>query len=125
MFNGYWIQILAQDILTDISIAQDKGVCRVNFLPSVDDFWVFGNIIYKNYYVYHNLEKGVLGWTPSTNRLKSPLIKASQPSNLLKVEEGKNNMLVRILVVIIVQAVTVSITIFIFTTSFSGISFLN
>lgn len=65
MVDSHWIQIRGQDLLTDISEAEDNSLCIINFIPSIDDFWVFGNTIYKDYYVYHNPERGVLGWVPT------------------------------------------------------------
>ena len=51
----------------------------VNFIPSVDNFWVFGNTIYKDYYVYHNPEKGVMGWAPTNQSFKASLKKSGLP----------------------------------------------
>ena len=58
----------------------------INILPSVDDFWVFGNIIYKDYYVYHNPEQLVMGWAPTTKRLKEPIKKGTRPTAMLMLE---------------------------------------
>ena len=55
------------------------SLCIVNFLPSVDDFWVFGNAIYKDYYVTHKPEDAILGFTPTEKQRKDPLYKANQP----------------------------------------------
>jgi len=65
MIEEYWIEIRAEHLLTDISENQDNTLCVVNFLPSMDNFWVFGNTIYRDYYVYHNPEAGVMGWVPT------------------------------------------------------------
>lgn len=65
MIEEHWIQIRGQDLLNDLSDARDNTLCMVNFMPSVDDFWVLGNTIYKDYYVYHNPEEGVMGWVPT------------------------------------------------------------
>ena len=54
--QDYWVQIRGSDMLTDVSTLDDRSICMINFLPSVDDFWVLGNTIYKDYYVYHNPE---------------------------------------------------------------------
>ena len=40
-------------MVIDISPNQDMSLCIINFLPSVDDYWVLGNSIYKDYYVTH------------------------------------------------------------------------
>ena len=83
MFEGYWIQILGSDMLTDISIFQDRSICVVNFVPSVDNFWVLGNTIYKDYYVYHNPERSVMGWVPTKAYKKSELIFSPRPTAVM------------------------------------------
>ena len=79
MIEDHWIQIRGRDLLSDISEAQDNTLCIVNFLPSVDNFWVFGNTIYKDYYVYHNPTENVMGWAPTKDLQKTPLKKARVP----------------------------------------------
>lgn len=56
MFDNKWIHIRGQDMVIDISQYQDMSMCIINFLPSVDNYWVLGNSIYKDYYVTHNPE---------------------------------------------------------------------
>ena len=53
MFDNRWVQISGDDMVIDISPNQDMSLCIINFLPSVDDYWVLGNSIYKDYYVTH------------------------------------------------------------------------
>ena len=43
MLEEHWIEIRGSDLLTDISEFGDNTLCIVNFLPSVDNFWVLGN----------------------------------------------------------------------------------
>jgi len=73
-------------MLTDLSEMRDNTLCMINFLPSVDEFWVLGNTIYKDYYVYHNPEKGIMGWVPTAQRFKSPLISSTPPTRPLETE---------------------------------------
>lgn len=80
MLEEHWIEIKGEHLLLDISEAQDNTMCILNFLPSVDDFWVFGNTILRDYYVYHNPEKGVTGWVPTKKEVKSPLKLAKVPT---------------------------------------------
>ena len=97
----------------------------VNFLPSVDDFWVLGNTIYKDYYVYHNPETGVMGWVPTAQRFKSPLIEGVPPNRELAFEYDIQAAYLKLGIMIFMWAATISVSVFIFTTSFSGLSFLN
>lgn len=97
----------------------------INFLPSVDDFWVFGNTIYKDYYVFHNPERGIMGWVPTAQRYKSPLIAATPPSRLLETEYDFQAAYLKIGIMLAMWAITISTAIFVFTTTFSGVSFLN
>ena len=59
-------------------------MCVVNFLPSVDNYWVLGNAIYKDYYVYHNPQSGVMGWVPTTQKFKQPLKKDTIPTKSIE-----------------------------------------
>ena len=83
MFEEHWIQIRGSDLLSDISEFGDNTLCIINFLPSVDNYWVFGNQIYKDYYVYHNPDKGITGWVPTTQRFKKPLQKDLPPTQTM------------------------------------------
>jgi len=125
MLDKNWIQIRGQDLLTDISPAQDNTLCIINFVPSVDDFWVFGNTIYKDFYVYHNPETGVLGWVPTAQRFKSPLIKAAIPDASLEPSYDLQQAYLKLGIMAGIWAFTVATAMFVFTTSFSGVSFLN
>ena len=79
MMSDRWVQISGDDMILDISENQDMSLCILNFLPSVDDFWVFGNSIYKDYYVTHKPESAVLGFTPTEKQRKQPLYKGNEP----------------------------------------------
>ena len=126
MVEEHWIQIAGRDILTDISEAQDNSICMVNFIPSVDDFWVLGNTIYKDYYVYHNPEAGIMGWVPTVARLKEPLKKAARPTKFMQ-EEPTDYLYIgtRFLIAQISAYAAVAAAMFVFTTSFGGVAFLN
>lgn len=84
MFEEHWIQIRGEDLLTDISYYQDNSLCIFNFLPSVDDFWVLGNTVYKDYYVYHSPDELVMKWTPTSSMRKTPLKLAAIPTASLE-----------------------------------------
>ena len=125
MVEEHWIQIRGQDLLTDISETRDNTLCMINFLPSVDDFWVLGNTIFKDYYVYHNPERGVMGWVPTAQRFKSPLIEGVPPARELAFEYNAQFAYLKIGIMLGMWAITIVTAMFIFTTSFSGVSFLN
>ena len=125
MIEEHWIQIRAQDLITDISEAQDNTVCMINFLPSVDDFWVFGTPIFKDYYVYHNPESAILGWAPTVQRFKAPLIKGEKPTTELELPYDTMYLAIKLGAMIGMWAVTILVAVFVFTNSCSGIAFLN
>ena len=79
MVSDRWVQIKSEDMILDISDTQDMSLCIVNFIPSVDDFWVFGNSIYKDYYVTHKPESAILGFTPTEKQRKEPLYQGNRP----------------------------------------------
>ena len=80
MIEDYWIKVSGSDLLTDISEYQDESLCVVNFLPSVDDFWVFGNPIYKDYYIFHDPVTPQMGFAPTELSRKEPLIYDVRPT---------------------------------------------
>ncbi len=125
MVEEHWIQIRGQDLITDISEAQDNTACMINFIPSVDDFWVFGTPIYKDYYVYHNPERAVLGWTPTVQRFKAPLLKGEKPTTELALPYDTMYLAVKLGVMFGMWTVSILTAIFVFTTSCKGVSFLN
>ena len=125
MVEEHWIQIRGQDLLTDISETRDNTLCMIAFLPSVDEFWVLGNTIFKDYYVYHNPERGVMGWVPTAQRFKSPLIEAVPPARELAFEYNAQFAYLKIGIMLGMWAITIVTAMFVFTTSFSGLTFLN
>ena len=89
MFDNRWVQIRGEDMVIDISPKQDMSLCMVNFLPSVDDYWVIGNSIYKEYYVTHNPDQNIIAFTPNERLIKEPLYLDSQPTKkLVEVYDG-------------------------------------
>jgi hypothetical protein len=84
MFEKRWVQISGADMVMDISSSQDGSLCIVNFLPSVDNFWVLGNHIYKDYYVTHKPDAGAVGFTPTENQRKAPLYSGARPNRKLQ-----------------------------------------
>jgi len=98
----------------------------VNFLPSVDDFWVFGNTIYKDYYVYHNPESGIMGWVPTAQKLKSALKKGARPTKVLMEKKADySHIFGRLLLALASAGATVAAAMLLFTTSFTGLAILN
>ena len=76
-------------MVIDISEQQDNSLCIINFLPSVDDYWVLGNSLYKDYYVTHRPDDNSLSFTPTERLIKQPLY-AGEAGNkkLVEVYDG-------------------------------------
>ena len=125
MFEEHWIQIKGDDLLMDISDKQDNTLCIVNFLPSVDEFWVLGNPIYKDYYVYHNPDSAMTKWVPTVQRFKDPLVKAAPPTAEIQFGYNWNMVYLKFALVIVFAAGTAVTAQFYFTSTFTGVSFLN
>lgn len=79
MIQDRWLHIRGDDMVIDISQDQDMQVCIINWLPSVDDFWVLGNAVYKDYYVTHKPDEAIIAFTPTEKRNKEPLFKDFLP----------------------------------------------
>lgn len=127
MLQGYWVQIRGRDLLTDVSERKDNTLCMVNFLPSVDDFWVIGNPLFRDFYVYHSPERGVMGFVPTQNKFKPPLLKADtiDQSRVLTEQYDWTAFWVKFALLLTMAAATWVIIEYVFTTTQSGISFLN
>lgn len=81
-------------------------MCILNFLPSVDDFWVFGNTILRDYYVYHNPEKGVTGWVPTNKKAKVPLKEALPPTVDIEFKYNWNLVWIKLAVAVVMAVGT-------------------
>lgn len=125
MFEEHWIQIRGDDLLTDISEFQDNTLCIINFLPSVDNFWVLGNPIFKDYYVYHNPDEAMLKFVPTVQRFKQPLMRGTRPTAGIQFEYDWDLVLLKLGIVIAVAIGSWAASKFVFTTSFRGVNFLN
>ena len=100
-------------------------MCILNFLPSVDDFWDFGNTILRDYYVYHNPEQGIMGWVPTNKKFKTALKSGPVPTE--EIEFGYNWAVfwIKLTVAILMWAGTWATVQYAFTTSTGGLGFLN
>ena len=69
MVQGHWIHFAGGDMIIDTTIEETREqVCIINWLPNVDDFWVFGTGMFKDYYVTHKPQFGEIEISP--NELK-------------------------------------------------------
>ena len=125
MFQGHWIQIRGKDMVTDISENKDNTLCIINFIPSIDNFWVLGNTIFKDFYVHHNPVKGALGFVPTNQRFKSALVPDIVPTKSIEFGYDSAFMYLKLTIALILIGGTAATAIFVFTTSFKGLSFLN
>lgn len=112
-------------MVSDVSRAQDNTLCIVNFLPSVDDFWVLGNPIFKDYYVYHNPEQGVMGWVPTKDKFKQPLWMEDVPTKSIEFVYDWEVTGIKAGLALMLWIGTWAMATFVFTKTFSGVSFLN
>ena len=125
MFQGHWIQIRGKDLVTDISEAKDNTLCIINFVPSVDNFWVIGNTIFKDYYVHHDPVRGALGFVPTNQRFKSALVPDEVPQTSIEFKYNMTFLYIKLAVAIIMWAGTAVTAILVFSSTFKGLSFLN
>ena len=125
MFQGHWIQIRGKDMVTDISENKDNTLCIINFVPSIDNFWVLGNTIYMDYYVHHDPVKGMLGFVPTNQRFKSALVPDTIPQTSIEFEYDMAFLYIKLIVALIVWGGTAATAILVFKSSFAGLSFLN
>ena len=112
-------------MVTDISENKDNTLCIINFIPSIDNFWVLGNTIFKDFYVHHNPVKGALGFVPTNQRFKSALVPDIVPTKSIEFGYDSAFMYLKLTIALILIGGTAATAIFVFTTSFKGLSFLN
>ena len=84
MFQERWMQLSGKDMILDISKTQDMSLCVVNIIPNVDDFWVLGNSLYKDYYITHRPVNALLEVAPTEKSRKPPLYKGIIPNKPLQ-----------------------------------------
>ena len=125
MFQGHWIQIRGKDLVTDISEAKDNTLCIINFVPSVDNFWVLGNTIFKDYYVHHDPVRGALGFVPTNQRFKSALVPDEIPQTSIEFKYNMTLLYIKLAVAIALWGGTAVTAILVFASSCKGLSFLN
>ena len=125
MFQGHWIQIRGKDMVTDISELKDNTLCIINFIPSIDNFWVLGNTIFKDYYVHHDPVKGAMGFVPTNQRFKSALVPDAVPQASIEFGYDSAFMYLKLTVFFVLVGAYAATAIFVFTSSFKGLSFLN
>ena len=76
----FWMQFSAQDMIIDTKIEDLKQqLCIINFLPNKDDFWVFGQGFYTDYYVVHEPIKNLIRIAPTDTKMKPKLRQDSLP----------------------------------------------
>ena len=112
-------------MVTDISENKDNTLCIINFVPSIDNFWVLGNTIYMDYYVHHDPVKGMLGFVPTNQRFKSALVPDTIPQTSIEFEYDMAFLYIKLIVALIVWGGTAATAILVFKSSFAGLSFLN
>lgn len=100
MISGYWIQILPEDYVYDVSENGDRSVCHLAILKNTLDYWLLGMPFYQGYYVIHNMgelqDNGTymnptVGFAPHVDSKKFPLQPSELPINFLKVV--RNNLI--------------------------------
>ena len=112
-------------MVTDISELKDNTLCIINFVPSIDNFWVLGNTIYMDYYVHHDPVKGMLGFVPTNQRFKSALVPDEIPQASIEFGYDMTAMYIKLIVALLMWGGTAATAILVFTSSFTGLGLLN
>lgn len=69
MFNGTWLEMRPEDLLTDVS--GDGSLCQLGFYENTYPFNIMGSPFFKGYYSIHDTVNGKIGWVPNTDSLKT------------------------------------------------------
>ncbi len=65
MVAYYWIEILPEDYIIDVSPNGDGSVCMLQFRANIYDFIVLGTPILQNYYVTFDMENTTATFIPN------------------------------------------------------------
>ena len=84
LISDYWVTINGEDMVIDISPNQDNTMCVCTFLPAVDEIWVIGQSLYKDYYMVHDPDMSEITFFPTEKKLKEPLVTGVQPQFVLQ-----------------------------------------
>lgn len=55
MFNNYWIEILPEEYIIDVSRNGDGSVCMFMIIQLEYEFFIFGQPAHQNYYTTHKM----------------------------------------------------------------------
>lgn len=85
-YGGYWAEILPEDYILDVSLAQDDSICMVGLTwQSDEEGWMLGDVFLRGFYATHDMDTKKFGFAPSAGSRKSPLLAISfirnQPNN--------------------------------------------
>jgi len=74
-YGGYWAEILPEDYILDVSIAQDESICMVGLTWQADEEgWMLGDVFLRGFYATHDMDNKKFGFAPSAGSSKNPLI---------------------------------------------------
>lgn len=65
MVAYYWLEILPEDYIVDVSAKGDGSVCMLQFKANIYDFIVLGTPILQNYYVTFDMENSTATFIPN------------------------------------------------------------
>ena len=105
--DGKWIVVNSADMVIDVSVAQDKSLCMVSFLPNSGSFWYLGQAFYREYYVVHDFDRQAMQFAPTEEAKKTKLeLVGALPTAQFQLEYGYGKFLVRLSAVMVVACFT-------------------
>lgn len=65
MVAYYWLEILPEDYIVDVSQNGDGSICMLQFRANIYDFIVLGTPILQNYYVTFDMDNATATFIPN------------------------------------------------------------
>jgi len=116
LYASYWAEILPEDYILDVSLAEDRSICMVGFTYQGDDEgWMLGDVFLRGFYATHDMDAKMMGFAPSSGSKKNMLISGSAPDEEL---ESGRSIWFWIFIGLIVVLVVAGIYVFVFSGSF-------
>jgi Eukaryotic aspartyl protease len=77
LIDGYWIEIPPQSFIFDLG----GKYCMLGFgLMDIYGYWLFGDVLFRNYYTVWDNDNALVGFSPRTGSNAGSLVAGTTPT---------------------------------------------
>jgi len=92
MVAYYWVEILPEDYIVDVSQKGDGSICMLQFRANTYDFLVFGLPFFQNYYITFDMENVTATFVPNAGTRKGyPQLDRNLPTKTVQVSASNTS----------------------------------